>query len=224
MGETVKLHAADGHALDAYVAKPVTEPKGTVIVVQEIFGVNSSIRSVADRFAVAGYNAVAPALFDRYEPGFDVGYDEQSMQRAFAIFPKLNMDWAEADTLAAVQYAHSEFKGKVAVVGFCLGGSVAYLAAAHMPIDAAVGYYGGFIAKNKEQKPKAPTMLHFGGKDEHIPATDVKAIGEAQPDVLIYTYEDADHAFANDQRPSYEPNSERVAWTRTLEFLGQHVG
>ena len=162
MSETAKLHAADGHALEAYVAAPEGTPKAALVVIQEIFGVNRHMRSVADRFAEAGYLAVVPALFDRYERGFDVGYDEAGVQRAMSIMPKMNMEWAAADTLAAIAYARDEYKTRVELVGISLIQNMAWMAAAQMPVSVAVGYYGGHIIRLKDEQLKAPTMLHFG--------------------------------------------------------------
>ena len=223
MSEAVKLHAADGHELGAYLARPAGTPKGAIVVVQEIFGVNHHIRSVTDRFAAEGYLAIAPALFDRYERGFEAGYDAEGMQRGRSIAGKMKIEWAAADTLAAVTYARDEYKTRVAVVGFCLGGSIAWMAAAHMPVSAAVGYYGGYIAKYKDEKLGAPVLLHFGAKDDHIPQSDVEAIRAAHPEVPVYVY-DAGHGFSNDERESYAPEAAKQAWGRTLEFLAEHLG
>ncbi len=222
MGEQVTLKAADGHEFGAYVATPEGTPKAALVVVQEIFGVNEHIRSVTDGFAAAGYLAIAPALFDRYERDVELGYDGADMQKAMTFVPRLNMQWAAADTLAAVTYARDEYKTKVGVVGYCLGGSVAWFAAATMPIDAAVGYYGGFIAKSLDHAPKAPIILHFGEKDAHIPLSDVEKIKAAYPDVPVYTY-DADHGFNCDARGSYDAPSARLALERTLAFLDEHL-
>lgn len=222
MTETVKLHAADGHEFDAYVSGPDGTPKAAVVVVQEIFGVNHHIRSVADRFAGLGYLAVAPALFDRYERDFETTYDADGMQKGMAIAKTLNMEWAAADTLAAVVYARDEYRTEVGIVGFCLGGSIAWAAAAQMPVGAAVGYYGGYIAKMKDLQPKAPVMLFFGTHDEHIPISDVEAIQAAHPDVPVHLF-DAGHGFNCDERASYDPSAARQAWLQTIEFLKKHL-
>ncbi len=222
MGEQVTLKAADGHEFGAYVAKPEGTPKAALVVVQEIFGVNEHIRSVADGFAQAGYLAIAPALFDRYEANVQLGYSGEDMQKAMSFIPKLNMEWAAADTLAAVTYARDEYKTKVGVVGYCLGGSVAWFAAATMPVDAAVGYYGGFIAKSLDHGPKAPILLHFGELDAHIPLSDVEQIKAAYPDVPVYTYH-ADHGFNCDARGSYDAPSAKLALERTLAFFAEHL-
>ncbi len=223
MGEQARLHAADGHEFDAYVAAPEGTPRAAIVVVQEAFGVNHHIRSVADRLAREGYLAVAPALFDRYERGFEAAYDEAGMAKAMALLPKLSMDWTAADTLAAVEYARDEYKTEVGIVGFCLGGSVAWMAAANMPVSVAVGYYGGMIAKFKDAQLKAPVMLHFGADDAHIPMSDVEAIRAAHPEVPVYVYEGAGHGFNCDERASYNEAAAKQAWARTLAFLGEHL-
>jgi carboxymethylenebutenolidase len=223
VGETVELAAADGHAFDAYVAHPAGAPQGAVVVVQEIFGVNGHIRSVADRFAAAGYVAVAPALFDRYERHFDVGYDKAGSDRGMGILRRFKREWALADTRAAIEYARTTYDMPVAVVGFCLGGSIAWLAAAEVPVAAAVGYYGGQITSMNERVPRAPVMLHFGGKDAHIPRADIEAIRAAHPEVEVYVYDDAGHGFNCDARESYAPQAARQAWDRTLAFLARHL-
>lgn len=224
MGETVKLQATDGHTLDGYVARPQGTPKAAVVVLQEAFGVNSYVRSVTDRFAAEGYLGIAPALFDRYERGFESGYEGADRDRVMAILPKLNAEWAGLDTFAAVQWARDEYKTKVAVVGFCLGGSMAWNAAARLPISVAVGYYGGMIPKLRDQQLKAPVMLHFGADDQHIPLPDVDSIRAAHPELPIYVYEGAGHGFSCDARASYNPEAAKLAWTRTLEFLDEHLG
>ncbi len=222
MSERVKLQAADGHELSGYLARPEGTPKAAIVVVQEIFGVNHHIQSVADRFAAEGYLALAPALFDRYERGFEADYGETGMARAMALMPKLNMEWAAADTLAAVVSARDEYKTEVGIVGFCLGGSVAWMAAAKMPVSAAVGYYGGFIARMNDLEPKAPILLHFGKHDDHISMSDVEAIRAKHPEVPVYLYE-AGHGFNCDERGSYDAPSATEAWGRTMAFLGEHL-
>ncbi len=223
MDETVELVAADGHAFGAYVAHPSGAPKGAVVVVQEIFGVNGHIRSIADRFAAAGYVAVAPPLFDRYERHFDVGYDKAGMDRGMGILKRFKREWALADTRTAIEYAGRTYGVPVAVVGFCLGGSIAWLAAAEVPVAAAVGYYGGKIKSMNDLTPKAPVMLHFGGLDAHIPRADIDAIRAAHSEVEVYVYDDAGHGFNCDARESYAPQTAREAWDRTLAFLARYL-
>ena len=142
MGETIELTAADGHRLDAYRAEPGSEPRGGIVVLQEIFGVTRHIRAVADQYAAAGFVAVAPAVFDRVERKVDVPYTD--MARGMAYMNALKLDLVMLDVGAAV--AEAAKAGKVGVVGFCWGGTIAYLAAARLPIAAAVSYYGGGTA------------------------------------------------------------------------------
>jgi carboxymethylenebutenolidase len=221
MGEWIKLKAADGFELSAWREMPEGKPRGGVVVVQEIFGVNHHIRSVAHRLAAAGYVAIAPAIFDRYEPGFDIGYDDASRAKAFALMPKLDRDKARADVAAALEAARKG--GKVGVVGFCLGGALAWASSALTPgVDAAVGYYGNIIAM-KDLALKAPTQMHFGEKDGHIPADEIRTIAKGHKDVGFYYYP-ADHGFGCDERSAFDAESSAIAWGRTLEFFGKHLG
>jgi len=219
----IELNPEGAGPIGAWRADPAGKPRGGVVVVQEIFGVNSHIRAVADRFASEGYLAIAPAIFDHHEKGFDVGYDPESRSRGMAIASKLDFDQLLRDVAAAIPIAGEG--GKVGIVGYCLGGSVAW-AAAGTPLpglSAAVGYYGGRVLQAKAMKPKVPTMLHFGEKDEHIPIAGVKEVAALHPDVPVYIYP-ADHGFNCDQRASYDAPSAALAWTRTLEFLRQNLG
>ncbi len=224
MGETVKLTAADGHEFDAYVARPEGTPRAALVVVQEIFGVNGHIRAVADHFASEGYLAIAPALFDRKERGVELGYDGADMQKAMALMPTQPGDTenAIADIAAAVAYVRDEYKTQVGVVGYCWGGSMAWVSAAELPIAAAVGYYGGFIAKYIDKAPKVPIMLHFGKKDDHIPMADIEKIEAAYPQIPVYLY-DAGHGFNCNVRGSYDAPSATLALERTLAFFAEHL-
>jgi carboxymethylenebutenolidase len=223
MGETITLTAADGTAISAYRARPSGAPKGGIVVVQEIFGVNHHIRSVADRFAAAGYLAVAPAIFDRVQKNVELGYDGEGMSSGMALAQKSSTPAALQDIAAAAAVAAEG--GKVGVVGFCWGGSLAYLSAAQLgdKIAASVGYYGGNIAQNLGAKLTVPLELHFGSQDTHIPLSDVERIRQAHPEVPVFVYE-AGHGFNCDERGSYDKASADVAWKRTLEFFGKHVG
>jgi len=223
MGEFVTLTAADGHPLSAYVARPEGEPVGGLVVVQEIFGVNQHIRSVADSYAEDGFLCVAPALFDRIERGVELGYVGADMQRAVSFIPKLDVDKALADTAAAMEFAARETGNKVAVIGYCFGGTIAWLTATRHHPAAAVGYYGGRIANYAEEKLSAPVMLHFGKQDAHIPAEEVEKIHAAHLEVEIYWY-DAGHGFNCDARGSYNQASSILARERSLAFLKQHLG
>jgi carboxymethylenebutenolidase len=218
----IELKPEGAGPIRAWRADPAREPRGGIVVIQEIFGVNSHIRSVADRFAAEGYLAVAPGIFEHVEPKFDVGYDSQSRERGIAIMNKVDREQMLRDVAAAVAVAKEG--GKVGVVGYCLGGTVAWGAAGQLSgLSAAVGYYGGGIIGLKGLKPKVPTLLHFGEKDQHISIAGVKEVAAAHPDVEVHIYP-ADHGFNCEQRDSYDAPSAKLAWTRTLEFLTKHVG
>lgn len=222
MNEWLQLTASDGYVLDAYIARPEGEPIGGLVVVQEIFGVNAHIRSVADSYARDGFLAVAPALFDRIEKHVDLKYEGEDLQKAMSFRPKINIENALLDVEAALDYARKETDKKTGMIGYCLGGTVAWLSATRLKTDAAVGYYGGYIGKFAEETPRAPVMLHFGEQDAHIPKEDVDRVQAAHPEVQIYWY-DAGHGFNCDARSSYEPASAKLARERSLKFLTQHL-
>ncbi len=219
MGKQFTLTAADSFKLGAYRADPSGPTKGGIVVIQEIFGVNHHIRAVCDRLAGEGYAAVAPALFDRQQPNFESGYspDEIASARKFVANP----DWGAMmrDTQAAIDAAKKD--GPVGIIGFCMGGTIAFLSAAKLNgLSAAIGYYGGQIAKNADEKPKVPTQLHFGEKDASIPMSDVDAIKQKRGgDCEIYVYPDAGHGFHCDERGSYNEAAAKVAWRRSIAFL-----
>ena len=222
MGRDITLTASDKFELGAYRADPTATPKGAVVVIQEIFGVNHHIRAVCDRFADQGYVAVAPAIFDRIEPNFQSGYspDEVAIARKFVANP----DWKAMllDTQAAIDLVKDA--GPVGIIGFCLGGSVAYAAATKLSgLSAAIGYYGGAIVRFADDKPKAPTQLHFGEKDAGIPLTDVETIKTKRPDVEVFVYPGAQHGFHCDERASYDKASADIAWPRSLAFFAKNL-
>ena len=222
MSQTIKLTASDGATSDAYRADPAGRPKGAIVVLQEIFGVNPHIRRVADGFAADGYLAIAPALFDRAKPGVELGYTPDDIPIGRDLVAAVGHERTMLDVAAAVAAAAEG--GKVGVVGYCWGGSLAYAAASTLPgVDAAVGYYGGNIAKSLDRKPKVPLMLHFGEHDDHIPMTDVEKIRAALPGVPVYSY-DAGHGFNCDARGSYDKPSAAEALERTLALLARHLG
>jgi carboxymethylenebutenolidase len=223
MGETIKLTTSDGATIDAYKALPAGTPRGGIVVVQEIFGVNHHIRSVADSFAADGYLAIAPALFDRVERGIELGYQPKDIEDGLAIRAKTKIDETLADIAAAVTAASAA--GKVGIVGYCWGGTLAYLAAARIPgISAAVGYYGGGMAGVLASKLNAPLLLHFGDQDHSIPMSDVEKIRHAHPDVPVHIYPGAGHGFSCDARGSFHPESAKLARERTDAFFRQHIG
>lgn len=223
MGQHVSLIASDHHKLGGYRANPQGTPKGGLVVVQEIFGVNHHIRAVCDRLAGEGYAAVAPAVFDRQQPNFESGYspDEIANARKFVANP----DWNAM--LRDVQAAINELKnnGPVGIMGFCMGGTISFLAACKLNgLSAAVCYYGGQIAKNADEKPKVPTQMHFGEQDASIPMSDVETIKKKRGgDCEIYVYPNAQHGFHCDERGSYNAEAAKSAWQRSMAFLTKHV-
>lgn len=220
MGQTIKLTAEDGHELSAYRADPTAAPRGGLVIIQEIFGVNPHIRSVCDRFAEAGYAAVAPAMFDRVERGVELDYDSDGVAKGREIRGGLDWDGPVRDVAAAA--ASVADAGKTGTIGYCWGGSVAWLAATRLGLPS-VGYYGGQIVEFREETPQAPVMLHFGAEDPVIPAEDVDKIRAAQPNVPVFMYQ-AGHGFSCDARASFNEESAKFALTRTLEFLAENLG
>jgi carboxymethylenebutenolidase len=219
MGTQIELTAADGHRLSAYMAEPMGAARGGIVVIQEIFGVTRHIRAVADQYAAAGFLAIAPAMFDRVERNVDVPYTD--MAKGFGYMQALNNDQVMLDVQAGI--ARVRAAGKVAVVGFCWGGTVAYLAAAKLNIEAAVAYYGGGINRYLAERPRTPVMFHFGEKDAHIPRSTVDEIRTAYPQGIYHLYP-ADHGFNCTDRASFEPASAAIALERSLEFLHHHIG
>jgi carboxymethylenebutenolidase len=222
VGKDIKLTASDDFQLSGYRADPDTTPKAAVVVIQEIFGVNHHIRAVCDRLASEGYVAVAPSIFDRIEPNFTSGYspDEIAVARQFVANP----DWPAMlrDTQAAIDAVKDI--GPVGIIGFCLGGSIAYAAATKLSgLSAAVGYYGGAIVRFADDKPKVPTQLHFGEKDAGIPLSDVEIIRTKRAEVEVHVYPGAQHGFHCDERASYDKTSADIAWPRSLAFLARHL-
>jgi carboxymethylenebutenolidase len=222
VGKDLILTAADKFKLGAYRAEPASAPKGAVVVIQEIFGVNHHIRAVCDRLAGEGYVAIAPSIFDRIEPNFTSGYspDEIAIARKFVANP----DWAAMlrDTQAAIDAVGDV--GPVGIIGFCLGGSIAYAAATQLSgLKAAIGYYGGAVVRFADDKPKVPTQLHFGEKDAGIPLSDVETIKAKRPDVEVFVYPGAQHGFHCDERASYDKASADIAWPRSMAFFAQHL-
>ena len=222
MSDWIKLKASDGFELSAWRADPKGAPRGGIVVIQEIFGVNHHIRSVTDRIAAEGYLAVAPAVFDRVQPGVELGYDQPGMASGMELAGKMIRENAFADISAAIEAVKGA--GKVGITGFCMGGTFTWGASAGIPgLAAAVGYYGGGILGMKDLKPLAPTMLHFGEKDDHIPVAGVRELEKLHPGVPVYIYP-AGHGFHCDERASYDEPSAKLAWGRTMEFFGKHVG
>lgn len=221
MGETIELKAADGFTFSAYVAGPKDASKG-IVVVQEIFGVNHHIRDVADRFAAQGYAVVAPALFDRTQKGIELGYTQDDIGKGRDFRMKLNDAEIMQDIEAAAAYLGNK---KLAIVGYCFGGTVAWWGATRSSKFAAAScWYGGGIAGTKDERPNCPVQMHFGEKDASIPMQDVDAVRAAQPNVEVYVYQGADHGFGCDERGTFSKPDYEQAQQRTLDFFSKHLG
>jgi carboxymethylenebutenolidase len=216
----IRLRAADGHELGAYGVEPKGQPKGGIVIVQEIFGVTNHIKRVADRYAATGYKVIAPAMFDRVERDVELAYTEIEKGREY--MRKLQWPGTLADIEAAVKQVRGA--GRVAVVGYCWGGTVAHVVASELDVDAAVSYYGGGVAKMLDKKPRCPIVYHFGDKDSSIPMTDIEKIKQANPSTAVYVYAGAGHGFNCDERASYSENDARLAFERSLEFLKAQLG
>ncbi len=222
MGSMIELTASDGHKLSAYRADPSGKPRGGIVVIQEIFGVNSHIKQVTDGFAADGYVAIAPALFDRVQNNVNLGYSPEDIAKGREIRGKVTNDMAVKDAEAAVKAAASA--GKVGMVGYCWGGFVTWLCANKVSgLVCAVPYYGGGILDNTDLAPRVPLMGHFGDKDQHIPVEGVKKLAAKYPQHPIFIYS-ADHGFNCDHRGSYNAAAAKQARERTLQFLRKHVG
>jgi carboxymethylenebutenolidase len=223
----IDLKAADGSTFPAYVAEPTGKPKGGLVVLQEIFGVNSHIRSVADGYANDGYFVVAPATFHRVQPGVELGYTEADMGTGFGF--KTAVDGLPAPgVMADIQAAidHASQAGKVGIVGYCWGGLLTWRAACSLQgLSAAVPYYGGGMtaAADAALTPTVPVMAHFGDQDHWIPLDTVEVFKKVQPAVVVHVYA-ANHGFNCDQRGSYNEAAAKLARERTLAFFAQHIG
>ena len=222
MGQQIELTAADGFRLSAYRADPAGKPRGGLVVAQEIFGVNSHIRSVCDGYAADGYVAVAPALFDRYERDVDLGYAPADVARGRELKGIAKADAALLDVTAARESVAG--MGKVGVIGYCWGGYIAWIAAARLAgFACAVPYYGGGMTDAIAEQPACPVMAHFGERDSNIPTAGVKALAAAHPSAQVFLYP-ADHGFNCDQRGAFDAPAARLARERTLEFLRRNIG
>ena len=226
MSHILELTAADGFTFPAYVAEPAQNPKGGLVLLQEIFGVNSHIRAVADAFAAEGYRVVAPATFHRVKAGVELGYTEADMGEGFGhktAVEALPAPGVMQDIQAAIdEAAHG---GKVGIVGYCWGGLLTWRAACSLNgLSAAVPYYGGGMTAGDDakRKPQVPVLAHFGDQDHWIPLDTVEAFRQAQPGVEVQVYA-ANHGFNCDQRGSYDEAAATLARQRTLAFLAQHL-
>jgi carboxymethylenebutenolidase len=219
MGEFTTIMARDGHEFQAYLSPPPGKPQGAVVVLQEIFGVNTHIRAVTDGFAKEGYTAIAPAMFDRIRRSIELGYSPQDIELGRGYMQQLKLENTLKDLSAAV--AVVKHSGRTGVVGYCWGGAMSYVAAAELPIACAVVYYGR-AANFLDRKPRCPVMYHFGTEDPSIPMSDVEKIKAADPNGTFYEYA-AGHGFSCDERASFNPEAAALARQRTLEFFGRRL-
>lgn len=225
MGKSIQLTAKDGHVFSAYVAEPSGKPRGGLVVIQEIFGVNPHIRWVADGYAADGYYVVAPALFDRAERNVELGYEAADRDKGIALRRALDDDQVLLDIQASVEAA--QIGGKVGIVGFCFGGSMAWLSAARVSgLAASVGYYGGQVVGMLDEKPQCPVMLHFGETDASIPLADAERVKSTlEPaGTPVFIYPVAGHAFNRYGNQAWHEESATLARERTSTFLRENVG
>ena len=226
MSHTIQLTNADGFSFPVYVARPAGPPKAAIVVVQEIFGVNSHVRSVADGYAAQGYVAFAPAAFHRIEQGVELGYAQADIERGVALkaaVQALAAPGVMADLQAVV--SHAGTAGKVGMVGYCWGGLLTWRSACAVPgLHAAVAYYGGgmTMGEERERKPLCPVLCHFGDRDHAISNESVEAFRVAQPQTQVQVYAAA-HGFNCDQRGSFDAHAARLALDRSLEFFARHL-
>ncbi len=222
MGEKISITASDGHDFSAYISTPSGQSKASLIIVQEIFGVNQHIQNLSNSFAKRGYATIAPAFFDRIETGIELDYSAESIEKGKELKSKVSWDDTITDIRASANFIR-DF-GTVGLVGYCMGGSIAWLAATRdSGVNASVSYYGGNIIDFFEEKPQIPCLLHFGEKDSTISLEDVKKITNTHPEVEHFIYENADHGFNCDLRKSYDANSAKLALERTLEFFDTNL-
>jgi carboxymethylenebutenolidase len=216
MGGFTTLMARDGHEFNAWLAAPAGPARGAVVIAQEIFGVNRHVRGVADSFAAAGFVTIAPCLYDRIRRGIELGYSEAETQEGRGYRLQIPKEKTLLDLGASINVV--KHAGRVAVVGYCWGGTLAYLAACELPVSCAVAYYGGQIKDHLGKSPRRPVLYHFGEKDPYIPASDIEKIRAADPTGEFHLYP-ADHGFNCEERGSYDAASARLALERTHAFL-----
>jgi len=219
----MRLRACDGHELDAYLARPSASVRGGIVIAQEMYGVNDYLRSVCDFYAARGYAAIAPALYDRRQRGLTYAYTKEDHDRAQKTYTAWNLDHALADLDAA--HAAIADAGRTAIIGFCWGGSLAWLSACRSDYACAVSYYGSMIPDLGHEQARCPVICHIGDKDTSLPPARVAIFRAAQPSIPVFMYDGAPHGFDNENRTErYHPAAHKLARERTLEFLAKHVG
>jgi carboxymethylenebutenolidase len=221
MGESIRLRAEDGHEFQAWRAEPTMPRKGAVVVVQEVFGVNAHVRNVCGRFAELGYSAVAPSLFDRIRPAVELDYDEPGVTKGRELVGELGWSAPMLDIWASAKALRAD--GKVGAVGYCWGGTIAWLAGCRLDVGCVSAYYGRQIVEFLEEKPRCTAILHFGAEDALIPPENVEKIRAAHPDVPVYVYERAGHGFNCDRRADFRPDASKLALERTLALFAAHL-
>lgn len=233
-GTWINIKANDGGSFKAYLSPPPGLAQGRkgpgIVLLQEIWGVNQHIRAVADQYAMDGYTVLAPDVFWRIEPGVDLTYDKEGSEKAFSLMKKMDFKAVTQDLIATVKTLRElpAGNGRVATVGFCMGGYLSYIAAAHAGVDAAVCYYGGGIQNQlgEAAKIKCPIMLHYAEKDHFIPMEAVESVRQAfagRDNTRIDVYPGVDHGFNCWERPAYDQGSAALARGRTLAFLATHL-
>jgi carboxymethylenebutenolidase len=226
MGKFIELTSSDGHKLAAYVAQPSGKPRGGVVVIPEIFGVNSHIQQVTDGYAADGYLAVSPAMFDRVQRNYDTGYSQPEIQAGVAIMQKLDPKNSMMDVQAAIAEAGKLSNGgKVGIVGYCFGGTIAWMASARASgLSCSVPYYGGGMHGLINEMPKVPVMCNFGETDQSPTLAQAKEIAAKHPEITAHFYAGAGHGFNCDQRGSWNAEAAKLARSRTVDFFRKHLG
>jgi carboxymethylenebutenolidase len=223
MGRTVRLTAGDGYTFDAWFAEPPGEARGGLVVAMEMYGVNDYLRGVCDAYARDGYAAIAPDLWARLQPGLIIPYDDEGNRRGLALCAEADWDLALADLAAAADALRDA--GKVAITGFCYGGTLAWLAACKGGFDAAVAYYGSDMCDYPELEPNCPVLCHVGDADTAVPPDKVAAFRARRPEVPWHIYPGAKHGFDNPLRPArHHAKAAALARRRTLDFLAREIG
>lgn len=220
MGDFTTIMARDGHEFQAWLVAPPGRPRGAVVVLQEIFGVNAHIRAVAEDFAAQGYTSIAPSLFDRVRRGIQLGYGPADIEQGRGTMQQLDPAATAKDIAAAIAVVRNS--GRTATVGYCWGGTQSWLAACEQRIAAAVVYYGK-LARVLDRQPRCAVLAHFGELDRSIPLAEVEQLRAAHPQLAVHVYPGADHGFNCDQRPTFNAEAAALARRRTLDFLAEHL-
>jgi carboxymethylenebutenolidase len=218
-GKTIELKSKDGATIDCYHVRPKGTRKGGLVLVMEIFGVTDHIREVCDSYAAEGYEVISPSLYDRQQRHFEASYSPEDIQRSLKLRDAHPIEKSIDDTQMSIDFLKSQGATPVFITGYCYGGSITWLAASRCTgLSAASAYYGRLIIDHVNEKPKCPTILHFGRNDQGIPMERVEKVAAAHPDVPVYIYE-AGHGFNSDRRTDYHEPSARLARERTLKLF-----